>query len=413
MVCLNNGSMNDLKTSLLRSNASARTGEEKYFTFANPKINRSLHVIDADYGVFDSDRQSKNKNFRMRTPRFIRKFTEKEPDDVNNCVILDDDDDLKLRPEPELVASHTSPARFNNTTVMSRNLSSSRLPSGYELDSDDGYSSSSDLECAEYRSSKPKSKYDRSHTGEGIKSLSSQLLKGLRKESAQPAQIGEVPLEANHKSRIEMKYDLLKLRAAKYKAERNMERTKLENHKMASKLRDYEYYCVNGIDHRTIELDSENRNEYGRKIFRLEYPQRQSRRISASRSIKSSTFTQPPLQSNYFDTLSQNLSPEVAMFFNYYGEFVPSTASIREFHQAVLAWIYSVPFLSLIYPVLYMMGTMIPKHSTRSWSARALTVGFLDLCILLTTGWAIYNLLVYAVFFISQALRVAHFFRII
>lgn len=53
MVSINNCSMNELKMSLM-NNSSISNGpeKEKYFTFANPEINRSLHVVDADYGVF-------------------------------------------------------------------------------------------------------------------------------------------------------------------------------------------------------------------------------------------------------------------------------------------------------------------------------------------------------------------------
>ncbi|GAV30067.1 hypothetical protein PMKS-003573 [Pichia membranifaciens] len=357
MVSINSGSMSELKMSLMKSSSvSSGPEEEKYFTYANPEINRSLHVVDADYGVFESNQRKRMGNFRLKTHNFIKRFKEKEP---SNYVVLDDDeDDLRLRPEPELVRSST---------------------------------------------------YDRSQTGPSLQFEAAQK----RDVFQQKAELPSV-----QKSKVEAQYDALKLKAAKYKAERNMQRTKLENHKMALKLREYEYYCVNGIDHQQLELDSGNdtgrKLEYGRGYLNTEYRQRRKeskKKAPFFRTTASSKSSR--LQPNFLDQLSRNLPPEAAMFIEYYGDLIPSTGTIREFHKAVLGWVYTVPLLSLVYPVLYILGTFIPRHSKRSWSVRALFVGFLDLCILLVTGWAIYNIFNYSFFVVSKLFQVVRFLRII
>lgn len=401
--------MSELKMSLMKSSSvSSGPEEEKYFTYANPEINRSLHVVDADYGVFESNQRKRMGNFRLKTHNFIKRFKEKEP---SNYVVLDDDeDDLRLRPEPELVRSHINQVRFNNIpTRKSKHIFPYMLPT-LDSDSDDySSSSSSDSESVLLPSTKRSSTYDRSQTGPS-----------LQFEAAQKRDIFQqkAELPSVQKSKVEAQYDALKLKAAKYKAERNMQRTKLENHKMALKLREYEYYCVNGIDHQQLELDSGNdtgrKLEYGRGYLNTEYRQRRKeskKKAPFFRTTASSKSSR--LQPNFLDQLSRNLPPEAAMFIEYYGDLIPSTGTIREFHKAVLGWVYTVPLLSLVYPVLYILGTFIPRHSKRSWSVRALFVGFLDLCILLVTGWAIYNIFNYSFFVVSKLFQVVRFLRII
>lgn len=406
MVSINNCSMNELKMSLM-NNSSISNGpeKEKYFTFANPEINRSLHVVDADYGVFESNKRKRMGNLRMKTHNLIKKFKEKEP---SNYVVLDDDEgDLRLRPEPELVRSHINQPRFNNIPARkSKHTPSYMLPT-LDSDSDDySLSSSSDSESVLPSSAKRSSDYDISQIKPSLQ-FSAQKRNLFQRQAELPTM---------QKSKVEAQYDALKLKAAKYRAERNMQRAKLENHKMALKLREYEYYCVNGIDHQQVNLDSGNDRmlEYGRDHLNIDYRQRRKeskKRAPFFRTTASSKHAR--VQPSFLDQLSRNLPPEAAMFIEYYGDMIPSTTTIREFHSAVLGWVYTVPLLSLVYPLLYISGTFIPRQTKRSWSFRALFVGFLDLCILLVTGWAIYNIFSYSAIFVSKLFQVVRFLRII
>jgi hypothetical protein len=78
----------------------------------------------------------------------------------------------------------------------------------------------------------------------------------------------------------------------------------------------------------------------------------------------------------------------------------------------MLSWVYTLPFLSLLYPIFYTLRLAIPKDDD-GWSLRALGVIIIDLFALLLYGWVSYGVLSWLIMFVTTFMKLARLFRII
>lgn len=429
---------------------TSNENDDKYFTFANPTVQHSLHVVDADYGAFESQLpRGRTNNLKLRTPKFLKRFKDKSLFDEREKVILDNEDDLKLRAEPEIANinyisdKRSIKSKFVPIPNLTPESEDDDLSDNDVLSISTSGSSSNNINDAKIYQPLPileNQKYDRSQNEKKNSNLknesspSSSSSSSFKKEnkslnsykkfkknsnnSITPSLQSKLQIDENYKSKIELEYEKLKFKAARYQTERDMLKVKIQHQKMAFKLREYEYFCVNGIDHKSIENDSNLNTTYksnienyqtGNNVFLQSQSQSQQRQkgLKNTNNQTSKSRNSNMMETNFFDKLSTNMPPEVVEYFQYYADYVPSIKTIREFHQAVLEWVYTIPFLSIIYPILKLLGIIIPKNSKRTWSFRALLVGFLDSIILLLTGWIVYNFIKFTVTFIISFLKVA------
>lgn len=297
------------------SGSSSTKSTDQYYTFLNPEVKRSLHVIDADYGVFESKKKPK-KVFNLKAPNL--NFMKKEKESYYNSNYKDNmsatllglgdgsGDYENLRAEPELVDTYmnrprrsimrpTNPARIPYRVVEDSDIEMNNSSTS-DVDSKADYSEAPSI--YNYQPERQQSfappkipQLDSQQTKRTIKSATSSPTKNsivktltkIAKSSMTPTPATPAPtlrntlmdekqenldLIKNYKSKIEEEYEIAQLRAAKYRAERDKMRVKLKNQQMAQKLREYEFYCVNGIDHEAIESDS--RAVFGKELRKRE-----------------------------------------------------------------------------------------------------------------------------------------------
>lgn len=411
--------------------------QQQYYTFTNPKLQHSLHVIDADHGVFDSPtHRKKTINFKFRTPKIFKKIKENQNFNDNNdnkygknnledqIILSSFNDNFKLRPEPELVDSHIN--IYSNNDKRNRNNNEKFIPTN-TIYSNKEYRHSIPLLDDSDESDYSYNSFDTDYeppNDEYSTFKKSNIISNNKIETdnyfKKSKNIHKSAINYNHKSKIEQEYEKIKLKAARYQAERDMLKIKLQHKQMATKLRDYEYYCINGINHGELLNDNINNENFNKSYITQQQllQQRQLLKLHKNsrlinKSKKSSSSNNSIGETNFFDKLSTNLPPEISSFLERYSDHIPSVQTIREFHNSVLSWILTIPFLSLLYPVLCFLGVLIPKKTKRNWSFRALIIGFLDLSILLITGWIVYNFLRFLVGFLSSFVKVAKFLGIL
>lgn len=388
--------------------------EEQYYRFRTSVKPHSLHVVDADHGVFESKNQPRRRKFKLGTSRFLKKFT--TPRSLES-ITLENSSELNLRPEPELVSILSS--RRNNFNEPPINVVDNSDVSSF---SDNGFFDE-DIERISINQSgmsnsyqKSNSKYDRSQNS---KSLLSQFQEFKNDNSPTEyinlTNMNGGSLDTGYKSKLELEYEEMKSKAARYKMERDMMRLKNENAKTAQKLREYEYYCINGINRNNIGTDNfMAKDSLPRQVYAVsQLPITKRRRLQTKTSKTIPHLPSSGINDDFFNRLSKNLPDEIVSTLNYYGDYIPSTNTIREFHKAVLIWVSSIPFISIIYPILYLVGQAIPKHSNRSWSIRALTVGILDMIVLIISGWSVYQCLSWTMLIIARIIQISRFFKII
>jgi hypothetical protein len=406
----------------MSSSIFSEAQQHQYYTFNAPnRIQRSLHVIDADYGVFESRQKSKN-NILLSPKKLMKKLKVSKTNNVER-ISLSSSDDLNLRPEPELIDSGIYKSRYNNSPYKLDNKFSN-YDSDY--DSDDTNSLFSTLSSSSEIESMPQSRgYYKSQNRIPVlaesslqKNTSSKVAhkSNSRPKSKLMASKKGIPIESDnvHKCQIEMEYDKMKLRAARYQAERDAIRIKMQKKEVANKLREYEYYCVNGIDHNRLDPNIVSSND---NKLQIPYFQRKSLLLDQSWKKKSKGKNQletfKTLENDIICKISQLLPTEVLLAIDPYTEYIPSTDTVRMFHKEVYSWINSIPVVSMLGIIIKLLGLLIPKKSARSWSVRAIIVGIVDLLILSLGGWMIYTIFWTVYRFLNTFYLLARMLRII
>lgn len=413
---------------------------QQYYTFDtedNSAARSGLHVIDADHGVFDS--VNTRKRHHLFSPKnVINRFKSNTEQKVQ---LYSDTEDLSLRAEPELIdisQSMTPRSRYRNTRAP-------RMPSipdsslQYSLSSDDesdrdSISLQKDHLVTHASISKSNLQCDVSQKSilnpfKSNKKMSGRQLEKFTQQTSTPQATDMITM---HKTKVELEYEKMKIKAEKYRAERDAMYAKAKLKALSNNLREYEYFCVNGIERdtrgRQIEDDGyDSDSQYGgykKQQQPLLYPSplQKSKLKKSNASSRSSNkrlkqsqnqqYDPPNMLPNLLSRLSSNMPPELAQAFNYYSEYLPSNGTAREFHNVMLSWVYTLPFLSLLYPILYTLRLAIPKDDD-GWSLRALGVMIIDLFALLLYGWVSYGVLSWLIMFVTTFMKLARLFRII
>lgn len=417
-------------------NSYISQNDEQYFTYeTHNRNNRELHVIDADHGIFESKIR---KEHSFSPKNLINKLKNNNNRKKNpNLSFLVESDDFKLRAEPELVDSYNS-----------RNNSRHRNSMRQDSDPTPAYSSDNPSESDEYDRVIPEiddpptvnensnSRYylsQKAQPGEPTskvygKSMSTKkrfVLNGKRTLAAS-GMIPHLSEDGNPsmnalgqplgKSQLEIEYEKMKIKAARYQAERDALHIKMKKREMAEKMRDYEYYCVNGISHK--QLLRKLKTDEGPVYF--QQPQIQeistfstTRRKTRSLEGKQNQNQMPFVRVELFDKLADAIPPSFIELVDFYAKYIPSIQSVSQFHKAVLIWISTMPIISLIYPVLLTLGLIIPKKSRRTWSLRSLLVAALDLIILFIYGCGVYKSVCWLYHVFNGFYKMGRFFGVI
>lgn len=395
--------------------------EDKYYVFDSPGVKqRSLHVVDADYGVFESQQKRKTTRISLSPKKFMNKF---KTSFTQEMVKLPDSDDFSLRAEPEVVNLRES--RDNNVSpyaqqsVFRKSALSQTPKNGVDLFPDSGSDTDSVLSSVDiepvyskkYYSSQSNSNYRQSKLDPHQDSSRSVPRYSTKYKEEQRQNSIELRQHDLHRTKLEMEYEKIKLRAARYQAERDAMRIRLKRKEVAENLREYEYYCVNGITHRKPN------NSNAKHPYQIPFLSEESlpayEKTNVGVRFTKQQHTLPQIPNETFSRISQKMPPALLDFLEAYADYLPTTEVVREFHKGVLAWISSLPLVSLIYPVLLTLGVLIPQNSTRPWSVRALFVGLLDIVVLFTSVWTLVNIVRFVWNFITCIYSVGRFLRVI
>lgn len=378
--------------------SSIRGGETQYYTFQTERQRQKINVIDADHGIFES----KSKKHALSPRKLMQKLKSNSSNKNNNdSVILRKNEDFDLRAEPELA------------DVYWRHSTRSEM----EYDSDS--SVSEDDSVIMYEVSESKTRTNTPSFWKSSKKDKTGMVQSL-KQSAPTARSLKDQATTDRKSHLELEYEKMKIKAIRYQAERDALHIKLKKREMAQKMRDYEYYCVNGIN-RNIAAESIGMiegNTYQPRISEFQEFQRTNEspryvRVS-DRSQKNKIRKREDFRKiDIFDKLSGMLPPAVIQMFEVYGNYIPSTKTVEEFHRAVLIWISSMPLINFVYPLLLALTIFIPKNSKRSWSILSIMVAFLDLVILFVYGCGIYKATCIVYRLISTFYRLGNLFGLV
>lgn len=434
--------------------------EDQYYVFHAPDdTRRSLHVIDADYGVFESSDKQKKKNILLSPKNLIKKL--KVSNTINNDFTALPNGGLNLRAEPELIDSiiPRNKTLLNSTSRNRRSQINSKkyynVDSGSEDEYDDDFndnvscrtSSSGSLTSASSSEIGKRDKFEKYYKSQyKIPSLAdSNQLKSSKNSSPKSSKLNKLNILRSskmdalvvhntnpdctrdnddyiiQKSRVELEYEMMKMKVARYQAERDAMKIKMKRKEISNKLRDYEYYCVNGITHKRKlkQLQEGNNSNSNSPYYQIEYPQNtnspsnssskyKSRRQIQQKSQRSSTIA----DNDFFGKISQLLPDEVLKTLEPYEPFIPTLKQVQKFHNETFSWLKCIPIISILSLLVGILGLFIPKNSTRPWSVRALIVAFLDLAILATAGFSIYlsTLYIYrffnAFYFMARLLRI-------
>lgn len=364
--------------------------EEKYYTFRTPGETRhKLHVVDPDYGLFD--RNAHKTGFGFNTKKFMRKIRgRKSTEDFQIS------NEFQLRAEPEIYDSG----------IQELSVSPERLFPDLPIDSE---SSESDTESiAECESVFSGQAISNSLIGSKSRSISRNSGMSQKKTALTFSDILCRPKKTSpiqYKTKIEMEYEKLKIKAARHKAEKEALKCKLLRKEMASKMRDYEYYCINRIEHRH-QHQPHNRKQ-GRPVIQDSLPIAPSCYFP-NKTLKGSRGSIRHPLSQLCDKLPSDISEAL----RYSASMTPTTRAVEDFHRYVEIWVSGLPLVNVIWPVLHLIGAFIPRGDPNSRSLVSLVVAFIDLLILYMTGLATYYFTYYAYKAITSLLYIGKLFHL-
>ena len=417
------------RSSISRSSTGESTSNEQYYVFQTPERRRgSLHVIDAEHGVFEQSPPSRSGLNIFKPKNVIRKLKNGNGKKSNgNFLVLSENEEGGLRAEPELVES----VRYNNkSNNSSRNGNIPDLFNSNSTNSttiiDDSTSDSDEFiepySIRQENETEIISKEKKSRNP--LKSLSSSSSSKKKSKHTKSLVVSEQVTTSlkdasfDHKSRIEIEYEKAKLKAERYRNQRDYQILKNEREKFVQNLKEYEYYKVNGLHNPSLNSDQNNyqsqqnqlkyNNSYMENSIQPKTTKKKSRRSKST--YKEIIYTQEPdFFSNLYDT-SPSLLQE---FYLWLEEYVPSNQTAREFNNSTQKFLYNIPAVGFISFFIYLLGRFIPQQSRRKWSVRALVVCLINSLLLFIIGRLIFKFVSSAYSIYSACYNILKFFRLI